>query len=52
MFLVKNGQYWQGEKMVRYLIICENPMITIQIYIQKMVRYLILAIADIGTRDP
>ena len=31
------------KKMIRYLIICKNPTITIQIYIQKMVRYLILS---------
>ena len=36
----------EKKKLIRYLIICENPTITIQICIQKMVRYLILAIAD------
>ena len=33
-------------KMIRYLIIWEIAMICIMIHIQKMIRYLILAIAD------
>ena len=37
MFLFKIVNIDVKKKMIRYLIICENPVITIQIFIQKMI---------------